>query len=784
MLTDLRLAIRLLLRQPTFALVAIGTLALGIGANTAVFSVMHSILLKPLPYSGAERIVVGRMSIPDHEDLSAAVRSFEASSLWASNLWNVTGEGETEQILGAQVNGSFFPMLDVAPLLGASITPETARQPVVVLSNGYWQRRFGGSPGVLGRSLRLSGRAYTVIGVMPPQFQLPSGPRFEIWTPLDVGLGPTPPPRTLRIFRHVARLRPGVPLAVAQQEADAVAATLARTYPDTNTGITFEYRPLRDTIVGNVRPVLVGALAAVGLLLLITCANAANLLLARTAGRAREIATRAALGATRARILRQLLIESAVIATIGGVVGLVGAVWTVESLPALLLEHMPQVTVVRLEPSVLAFTAGVTLLVALLFGSIPALQASGERAGAALKQDGRAGQSRGARRLRGGLVIAEVALAAIVLAGAALVGRSLIQLTRVNPGFAPDRIMTFNVQVVSLPDDEARSEAVRAILTRLRGLSGVESVGGATGLPLATPQRSIRIEAQGVTLTEPLHTHFIAATPGYFAALGASVIAGREFTDDDRRAGAPVVAVNHVLARRLFGTSDPIGRRIRLVDPSQSGEWRTVVGVVSGIRYRDLAEPAVEAVYTPFAQTPFMWSYMMLRATGEPRGLVRSIGAAVDETRPGLVASGFTSMDELLAHSSGQARRNFLLIGSFAVLGLALTLSGIYGVVGYTVVQRTREIGVRVALGATARQVMRLIVGQALAFGLIGVAAGLVAAALLTRLMRDLLFEISPTDPVTFVVVGALLVVATIAASAIPARRATRIDPMSALRSE
>ena len=287
-----------------------------------------------------------------------------------------------------------------------------------------------------------------------------------------------------------------------------------------------------------------------------------------------------------------------------------------------------------------------------------------------------------------------------------------------------------------------------------------------------------------MTLTEPLHTHFIAATPGYFAALGASVIAGREFTDDDRRVGAPVVAVNHVLARRLFGTSDPIGRRIRLVDPSQSGEWRTVVGVVSGIRYRDLAEPAVEAVYTPFAQTPFMWSYMMLRATGEPRGLVRSIAAAVDETRPGLVASGFTSMDELLAHSSGQARRNFLLIGSFAVLGLALTLSGIYGVVGYTVVQRTREIGVRVALGATARQVMRLIVGQALALGLIGVAAGLVAAALLTRLMRDLLFEISPTDPVTFVVVGALLVVATIAASAIPARRATRIDPVTALRSE
>jgi len=784
MLTDLRIAFRLLLRQPTFALVAVGTLALGIGANTAVFSVMHAILLKPLPYHGSERIVVGRMSMPDYEGLSAGVRSFETSALWASNLWNVTGEGEPEQILGAQVSGSFFPMLDVAPLLGASITEETSRQPVVVLSHGYWQRRFGGAPGVLGRALRLSGRAYSVIGVMPPEFQLPSGRRFEIWTPLEIGLGPVPPTRTLRIFRHVARLRPGVPLAVAQQEADAIAATLARTYPETNTGIRFEYTPLRETIVGNVRPVLVGALAAVGLLLLITCANAANLLLARTAGRAREIATRSALGATRLRILRQLLIESAVLAAIGGGVGLAAALWTVESLPALLIEHLPRATSVRLEPSVLVFTAGVTLLVALLFGSIPALQASGERASGALKQDGRAGQSPGARRLRGGLVIAEVALAAIVLAGAALVGRSLLQLTRVNPGFVPDRLLTFNVQVVSLPDDTARAEAVRAVLARLRALPGVEAIGGATGLPLATPQRAIRIEAQGVTLDEPLHAHFIAASPGYFAALGAPPLAGREFTDDDGRAGAPVVAVNTVLARRLFGTDDPIGRRIRLVDPSQSDQWRTVVGVVGGIRYRDLAEPAVEAVYTPFAQTPFMWSYMMLRARGEPRTLVRAIGAAVDQARPGLVASGFESMDELLEHSSAQARRNFLLIGSLAVLGLALTLSGIYGVVGYTVVQRTREIGVRVALGATARQVMRLVVGQALALGLVGVGAGLVAASLVTRLMRDLLFEVSPTDPMTFAGVAVLLVLATAAASAIPARRATRIDPMSALRSE
>ncbi|MGH9329369.1 MAG: ABC transporter permease, partial [Vicinamibacterales bacterium] len=381
MLNDLRIALRLLRRQPAFALVAIGTLALGIGANTAVFSVMHALLLKPLPYLGSERIVVGRMSMPDYEDLSAGVRSFEASSLWASNLWNVTGEGEPEQILGAQVSGSFFPMLDVAPLLGASITPATARQPVVVLSHGYWQRRFGGAPGVLGRSLRLSGRAYSVIGVMPPEFQLPSGPRFEIWTPMELGLGPGEASRTLRIFRHVARLRPGVPLAAAQQETDAVAASLARAYPETNTGIRFDYTPLRETIVGDVRPVLVGALAAVGLLLLITCANAANLLLARTAGRAREIATRSALGATRGRILRQLLIESAVLAMMGGGLGLVAALWTVESLPALLIEHMPRAAVVRLEPSVLAFTAGVTLLVALLFGAIPALQASSGRAG-------------------------------------------------------------------------------------------------------------------------------------------------------------------------------------------------------------------------------------------------------------------------------------------------------------------------------------------------------------------------------------------------------------------
>jgi putative ABC transport system permease protein len=784
MLNDLRIALRLLRRQPAFALVAIGTLALGIGANTAVFSVMHGVLLKPLPYAAADRLVVGHMSMPDYEDLSAGMRSFEASSLWASNLWNVTGEGDPEQILGAQVSGSFFPMLGVEPLRGSSITPETERQPVVVLSYGYWQRRFGGADNVLGRSLRLSGKSFTIIGVMPPEFRLPTGRPFEIWSPLAVSVGSLPESRTLRIFRHLARLRDGVPLAVAQQEADAIAATLARTYPDTNTGIRFEYTPLRETIVGNVRPVLIGALAAVGLLLLITCANAANLLLARTASRAREMATRSALGATRARILRQLLVETGVIAAIGGGLGLVAALWTIDSLPALLIEHLPRSASARLEPSVLAFTAGVTLVVALLFGSIPAFQASSERASATLKQDGRAGQSRGARRLRGGLVIAEVALAAIVLAGATLVGRSLMRLTHVDPGFLPDRLLTFNVQVVSLPDDAARGEAVRVVLERLRALPGVEAAGGATGLPLATPQRAVRIEAQGVTLTEPMHAHFIAASPGYFAALGAPPVAGREFTDDDRQKGAPVVMINTALARTLFGKENAIGRRIRLVDPSQSDEWRTVVGVAGGIRYRDLAEPAVEAIYTPFAQTPFLWSYMMLRTTGEPRALVRSVGAAVDQVRPGLVASGFASMDELLELSSAQARRNFLLIGSLAVLGLALTLSGIYGVVGYSVVQRTREIGVRVALGATRRQVMRLVVGQALALGAIGVAAGLVAAGLLTRLMRDLLFEISPTDPMTFAVVAVLLVLATIAASAIPARRATRIDPMSALRSE
>ena len=547
----------------------------------------------------------------------------------------------------------------------------------------------------------------------------------------------------------------------------------------------FEYAALLETIVGDVRPGLLAALAAVGLLLLITCANAANLLLARTAGRAREIATRAALGATRVRILRQLLVESVVLAALGGALGLVAAMWTVEALPALLIEHMPRAAVVRLDLSVLAFTAGVTLLVALLFGSIPALLASGERAsGAALKQDGRAGHSPGARRLRGGLVVAEVALAAIVLTSAGLVGRSLIRLTHVNPGFTPDRLLTFNVQVVALPDGAARAEAIRAVLTRLRELPGVQAVGGATGLPPVTPQRAIRLEAQGVTFVEPLHAHFIAASPGYFAALGAPPLAGREFTGDDRQTGAPVAVVNMALARRLFGADDPIGRRIRLVDPSQSDDWRTVVGVVEGIRYRGLAEPAVEAVYTPFAQTPFLWSYVMLRAAGEPLALVRSVRAAVEDVRPGLVASGFASMDQLLADASAQARLNFVLIGAFALLGLALTLSGIYGVVGYTVAQRTREIGVRVALGATARQVQRLVIGQALALGLAGVAAGLATAALLTHLLRDLLFEISPTDPLAFAVVGTLLVLATITASAIPARRATRIDPISALRSE
>jgi predicted permease len=785
MLTDLRYALRALRRSPGFAVVAVATLALGIGANTAVFSVVQAVLLKPLPYRGADRLVVAGTSVPDYRDVAAAVRAFEASSLWASNLWNVTGEGEPEQVLGAVVNESFFPMLGIAPALGSAIGPANARQPVAVLSHGYWQRRFAGAPSVLGRSLRLSGVAHTIVGVMPPAFQLPSGRAFELWTPMDVALARAEAGRSLRVFRHVARLVPGVTLSRAQEEVDAVAARLAREHPDSNTGVRFVFRPLLETMVGDVRPALVAVLATVGLLLLITCANVANLLLARATARARDVAVRAALGAPRWRLVRELLAESFVLSICGGALGLMCAMWLIDALPALLTERLPRASTIRLDGVVLSFVAGVSLLVAFLFGLTPALHATaGPLMSAALREGGRAGESGRARRLRSLLVVVEVAVAVVVLTAAMLVGRSFLKLTAVDPGISTDRLLTFNVQFVALADDAARVEAARAVLERVRALPGVEAAGASSGLPLVTPQRVIRVQAQGTDDADPLNAYFMGTSPGYFRASGGRLVAGREFSDRDRAGGDPVVIINTALARRVFGDSHPIGRRIRFIDPSQSGEWRTIVGVVSGIRYQGLSETPVEAVYTPFAQTPFLWTYMMVRAAGEPQALVRSVRAAVADVNPALVAAGFSTLEDLLSDAVAQPRLNAVLIGSFALLGLALTLTGIYGVVAYTVVLRTREIGVRMALGAARRDVVRLVVGQGLRLTLIGISAGLGAAALATRLLQRLLFEVSPTDPAAFVSVAGVLVLAAIVASGVPARRATRVDPMTALRVE
>ena len=783
MSTDLKYALRAFLKTPGFTLVAVLTLALGIGATTAIFSVVNAVLLKPLPFADAERLTVARLSLPDYRDLRESVSAFDGIGIWGSNMYNLRAGGDTQQVLGGVVSRELLPLLGVEPLLGRTFTSEDERQDVVILGYGLWQSRFGGDPTVLGRAIELSGTSCTIVGVTPPGFSFPSS-EFQLWTPIESIETKAPAQarnRGLRIFNALARLRPGVTLDQAQAQVAAQSAILERTYPDTNAGVALTFEPLYDRIVGPARPGLRLLLATVGLLLLIACANVANLMLARTTTRERELAIRSALGAGRARLVRQVLTESLVLAAAGGALGLLVAAWGVDALPALLAGRLPRAEAIHLDASVLLFTLGATIVTAVAFGLAPALHAAGGST-STLKETGRAvaGSTRG-RRVRRAIAVAEVALAVVVIVGAALLVRSFLTLTGRNPGFDPAGLVSFNVQFVSLADGPARVAAAEQVVERLAALPGIAAVGGATGFPPVTAQRGTRFELEGRTLTaDESGALFVATTPGYFRALGVPVRMGREFERTDK-AGAPaVVLVNDTLSRALFPGEDPIGRRVRLVNPEQSAEWRTIVGVVGDVRYRGLDRDALPAIYTPFAQTPFLWLYVMARTSGgEMSASIRDAVAAVD---PSLTAANIRAMPEIVAGTVAEPRFQTLLVSSFAVLALALAAIGIYGVIAYSVAQRTYEIGVRMALGARAADVLSLVVREGVFMAAAGVALGLAGAAFATRLMASLLVGVAPHDPVAFAGAGAVFLIVAALASYVPARRAVRVDPVRALR--
>ena len=787
MTNDLIYAVRTFLRTPAFTLVAVLTLALGIGATTAMFSVVNAVLIRPLPFTDPDRLVSTRGSLADLRDLQGGSRSFDDLAFWASNQFNLRLDGDSRQVLGGQVTTNLFRLLGMQPVLGRAFSAEDDRQNVVVLGYALWQSRFGGNPGVLGRAVQLSGTSYTIIGVAPPWFRFPTAD-FQLWAPLGLIDRDTPQQaanRAFRIFSAVGRLKPGVSVEQAQADAQTISARLAREFPATNEGVAFTVQRLYDRLVGDAKPALALLLGTVALLLLIACANVANLMLARTTVREREIAIRVALGAGRGRLLRQLMTESLALAAAGGILGMILTMWGIDLLPAVIEARVPRADGIRIDGTVFAFSACATILTGLFFGLAPALQAGRGVAGS-LKESGRAvaGSARG-RRLRRAIVITEAALAVIVLVGAGLLVRSFIALAGRDAGFSPQNLATFNVQFIALPNDAARVDTAGQLIDRLAQIPGVGAVGASTGFPPVTPQRGTRFAIEGRTLNaDEDGAYFIAATPGYFSALQTPVIQGRAIDARDTAASIPVVVINRTLAAQLFPQQDPIGRRLKLVNPEQPPAWRTIVGVVGDVKYRGLDEESQPTLYTPFAQTPFMWLYVMVRTTAPLETLSRSLRTVVPSVHPSLTAANIRSMDEVLAQSVAVPRFNMLLVSGFALLALVLSAIGIYGVIGYSVAQRTHEIGVRMALGAERADVLRLVLREGATMGAAGVGLGLAAAYLLSRLVANLLFGVSAHDPLTFALGGGVLLVVALCASLIPALRAARVEPVAALRAE
>jgi len=786
LLQDLRYGARLLLKNPGFTFIAVITLALGIGANTAVFSVVHAVLLKPLPYKDAERIVIANISPPDFRDVKESAQVFDQMAIWASNRYNVTINGETSQVRGAIVSPEFLPML-AQPALGRFWRPEEDNQHLAVISHDYWQSGFGGAADIIGRSVKLYGKPHTIVGVAPPEFQYPSR-EFKIWNTMGAAMAETRGQmenRQFRIFRAVARLKTGVSSAQMQAEMEVISQRLQRQYPDTNSGVRINFTPLYDRIVGDVQRALWVLLATVGLVLLIACANLANLTLSRMAAREREIAIRTALGAGRWKVTRQLITESLLLAAIGGLCGLALAAWGLDALVAFNPGEIPRLTGVGVNAQALLFTLAISVATGLIFGLVPAWQATRGNLNQTLRDGGRGATGNvKSVRLRAALVVVEVALSLVVLVGAGLLIKSFNRLLGVETGFTAENLITFNLTLVEFKDPQRRVNLASEVITRIAEIPGVQVVSGGSALPPVTAQRATRFAVQGLPNdSSGLRTsYFIAVSPDYFRTLGTLMAEGRDFTPRDTDAAPKVVIINRTMAGALFPNESAIGKRLQLINSELSNEWREIVGVVGDVRYSGLDDPGAAAVYTPFAQTPFMWSNLMVRTSVPPQTLFQSVRKAVVSVDPMLEPSNFRTMDQLVSESVAQPRLNTWLLAVFAALALALAAVGIYAVIAYSVTQRTHEIGVRLALGARSGDVIRMVLKQGMWPALAGATLGLGGAWAMTRLISGLLFEVSATDPATFAAVTLLLLAIALLACWIPARRATKVDPMIALR--
>jgi putative ABC transport system permease protein len=808
LLQDLRYGVRMFLNRPAFAAVIIITLALGIGANTSIFCIVHSLLIRPLPFKEPDRLVMiweSNLSKGVSQDLVAfanladwrdQTQVFEEVSDFDSTNFVLAGGDEAERIPGCHISSNLFRVLGVSPRVGRDFNAEDEQpghEDIILVSHELWQRRFGADPNLIGKPLKLDNKSYTVVGIMPPGFNFPRWlepvgaknlAKAELWAPLVIDAEAISK-RGARYLSAIGRLRPGMRLAQAQAELEPVVRALEQQYPE-NEGYRVVLVPMQEQIVGRVKSALLILFGAIAFVLLIACANVASLLLARATSRQKEIALRMALGCSRSRLIRQLLTESVSLGLIGGLAGLLVAYWGVGILVTSFPDGLPQIDSIKIDGRALGFTILISIVTGVLFGLIPALQSSKPDLNQALKEGGRGASAGFSNRTRAILVVSEIALALVLLIGAGLMIKSFVHLMAVYPGFNPDNVLTLRIALPASKYAAANQKVAffQQLTNRIENVPGVQSAGATTNLPLSGTSMSFRfmIEGRQEPSTEIHLAQYHAITPNYLRTMAIPLMQGRDFTEQDAESAPGVVIINKSLARRFFPDQDPIGQKIKITYGKPMA--RQIVGVIDDVKHKALETDSQEEVYVPFLQNPWSFMTVVVRSDAEVQpmaGALRSAVWSLDKDQP---IDSIIPMSQLVSDSIAHQRFYAELLGIFAGLAIMLAAVGIYGLISYTVTQRTHEIGVRMALGARQKDVLILIVRQGLVLALTGMAIGLGGSWFLTRFLSKLLYGTSVNDPATFISVSLLLILISLIACYIPARRATRVDPMVALRYE
>jgi putative ABC transport system permease protein len=801
----------MLVKSPSLSIIATIALALGIGANTAIFSVVNAVLLRPLPFPDSGKLVAlfetdpqqgrvrGSHSYPNFFDLRSQATTFEKLACYYSSDFIMTGRGEPARLPAAVVAADLFPLLGIKPIYGRTFVPDddkpTDTGRVVILSEQLFRRRFNSDPSIINQSITLAGVNYTVVGVMPASFEFPiQNEPVELWTTLAgdaTGKTPITSQRGAHFLRVIGRLKPNVTPEQAQGELTAIAARLEQQYPDTNTHKSLRLESALSALVGDIRPMLLILLGAVACVLLIACANVANLLLARATSRHKEMAIRAALGASRVRVIRQLLTESILLSLVGGAVGLLLAVWWSDLLVALGKEDIPRAVHVGLDWRVLGFTFGVSVLTGLIFGLFPAVHSSKTELVESLKEGARGTSDAGRRnRMRSILAVGELAIAVVLLVAAGLLIQSLWRLQNVNTGLQPDNVMTFNVELPETKyNTEKQARFYEDLKTRLESSPGVQSASSIVPLPLNGDRFVISFQIQGREVSpkdEPAADIFMTGV-GYFRTMGIPIVKGRDFDNRDQQKSPGVAIINEEFARQYFPNEDPLGKRIlpgiNTIEDEKPA-YKEIVGVVGNIRNQALNTPPEPGYYLPQTQVPFSGMTVVMKTTNDPHSVMPAATKEVAAMDPDIPLYGVKTMREYMSASVATPRFSTTLLSIFAGVALVLTLVGLYGVMSYSVAQRTNEIGIRLALGAQSRDVLLMIVKQASRLIVIGLVIGLAGAYAATRLIASLLFGVTAKDPFTFAAAAVLLALVALLACYVPAWRATKVDPLEALRYE